>query len=155
MGLTDIIATYIQECLDAADGTAELQRNVLAEKLGCVPSQINYVLSSRFRPEQGYIVESRRGGNGFIRVTRIHYGQAIPPLAQLAGAIGDSLEQGKAATLIENMLSRRFLREEDARLLSVAVSDKTFLDVPTEYRDRLRATLLKRLLITMSMKKEG
>ena len=71
MRLSDEITAYILHMLDQTAGEAELQRNELAEELGCVPSQINYVLTSRFTPEQGYIVESRRGGGGYIRVRRV------------------------------------------------------------------------------------
>ena len=69
MRISDEITAYILHMLENADdGEAELRRNELAEELGCVPSQINYVLTSRFTPEQGYVVESRRGGGGYIRI---------------------------------------------------------------------------------------
>lgn len=71
MGISDNVAEYILELLQKDNGTAEIQRNELAGIIGCVPSQINYVLTSRFTPEQGYIVESRRGGGGYIRITRM------------------------------------------------------------------------------------
>ena len=78
MRISDIIAAYITERLDEADsGYAELQRNLLAEELGCVPSQINYVLTSRFTPEHGYLVESRRGGGGDSRVYRVPIGNRV------------------------------------------------------------------------------
>ena len=69
MNISNIIATMIQEMIEN-DGYTEIQRNELAQKVGCVPSQINYVISSRFTPEHGYIVESRRGGGGYIKITR-------------------------------------------------------------------------------------
>ena len=72
MGITDMIAGFIQEALDDAGGVLEMQRGDLAQRFGCVPSQINYVMSTRFSPEHGYIVESRRGGGGYIRITRVH-----------------------------------------------------------------------------------
>ena len=71
MGITDMIASFIHDALDEADGVLELQRSDLAQRFNCVPSQINYVMSTRFSPEHGYIVESRRGGNGYIRITRV------------------------------------------------------------------------------------
>jgi len=70
MGISDLIAGFLQECLDeTGDGVLEIQRSDLAQRFNCVPSQINYVMSTRFSPERGYIVESRRGGNGYIRIT--------------------------------------------------------------------------------------
>ena len=71
MGTSDMIARFIQAELEEANGVLELQRSDLAQRFGCVPSQINYVMSTRFSPERGYIVESRRGGNGYIRITRV------------------------------------------------------------------------------------
>ena len=71
MGTSDRIARFILDALESADGTAELQRSSLADRFGCVPSQINYVIATRFSPERGYMVESRRGGGGYIRITRV------------------------------------------------------------------------------------
>ena len=71
MGISDMIAGFIQAELEAADGVLELQRSDLAQRFNCVPSQINYVMSTRFSPERGYIVESRRGGGGYIRISRV------------------------------------------------------------------------------------
>lgn len=80
MRISDAIAAYILHRIDeAGDGSAELRRNELAEELGCVPSQINYVITSRFTPEQGYIVESRRGGGGYIRIHRVQYTPGCSP----------------------------------------------------------------------------
>ena len=71
MGITDMIASFIHDALEEADGVLELQRSDLAQRFNCVPSQINYVMSTRFSPERGYIVESRRGGGGYIRISRV------------------------------------------------------------------------------------
>ena len=68
MRISDSVANYILQLLQETNGTAEIQRNELASYLGCVPSQINYVITSRFTPEQGYLVESRRGGGGYTRI---------------------------------------------------------------------------------------
>ena len=70
MAISDNVAAYILDLLLNDEVIAEIQRNELAGILGCVPSQINYVITSRFTPEQGYIVESRRGGGGYIRIIR-------------------------------------------------------------------------------------
>ena len=71
MGMSDLIARFINEMLREENGTAELQRSDLASRFNCVPSQINYVISTRFSPEHGYIVESRRGDGGQITITQI------------------------------------------------------------------------------------
>ena len=151
MRISDIIAAYIEERLNEADGSAELQRNLLADEIGCVPSQINYVLSSRFTPAQGYLIESRRGGGGYIRITRVSRAESVSPLVQLTAALGDTLEAGQAQLLLERLAERDILSVKEARLLLAATSDKSFGDVPPEYRDRLRATMLKRLLTAISI----
>lgn len=98
MRISDAIAAYILHRMEEAeDGSAELQRNELAEKLGCVPSQINYVLTSRFTPEQGYIVESRRGGGGYIRIHRVRYTPDCSPLMHVVNSIGEELVPAAAA----------------------------------------------------------
>ena len=91
MATSDLIASFILDILEDAGGIAELQRATLAERFCCVPSQINYVISTRFSPEHGYIVESRRGGGGFIRITRV---QASPQrlIMHTINSVGDSLD---------------------------------------------------------------
>ena len=97
MCISDAIAAYILGVMErTGNGTAELQRNTLAEELGCVPSQISYVLTSRFTPEKGYIVESRRGGGGYIRVQRVRYQSTAAPMMHTLNAIGEELAAGSA-----------------------------------------------------------
>ncbi len=89
MRMTDNVVQYILSLLEAEHGSAEFRRNELAETMGCVPSQISYVIASRFTPEQGYLVESRRGGGGYIRITRIK--RDTPTLLMhLVNSIGES-----------------------------------------------------------------
>ena len=92
MGMSDLIAGFIQSALDDANGVLELQRSDLAQQFGCVPSQINYVMSTRFSPERGYIVESRRGGGGYIRITRVRVDRQTL-LMHVINSIGDTLER--------------------------------------------------------------
>ena len=91
MGISDLIAAFIAEELEQADGVLELQRSDLAERFGCVPSQINYVMSTRFSPERGYIVESRRGGNGYIRISRVRMDRQTL-LMHVINSVGDELD---------------------------------------------------------------
>ena len=104
MRISDAIAAYILHRIDeAGDGSAELRRNELAEELGCVPSQINYVITSRFTPEQGYIVESRRGGGGYIRIHRVQYTPGCSPLMHVVNSIGETLVPAAAQAILDSL----------------------------------------------------
>ncbi|MCL6627591.1 MAG: CtsR family transcriptional regulator, partial [Alicyclobacillus shizuokensis] len=114
----------------------------------CVPSQINYVISTRFSAEQGYIVESKRGGGGYIRIRRVRLG-GDQPLMRAAQSIGDSLSQREAEGLIERLQQERLLSAREAALLKAAVSrDALYVDLP--YRDQLRARLVIRMLLALA-----
>lgn len=148
MRMSDIVAQYILEMLDERDGNAEIQRNELASSLGCVPSQINYVITSRFTPEQGYIVESRRGGGGYIRITRINTGKSNA-IMHIVNSVGKRMDKVTAEIMIKNMRQRSIITEETARLLMAAMSERAYLDVPQQYRDYLRASIFKNMLLTL------
>lgn len=148
MRLSDMIEEMIQQMLADADGIAEIQRNELANKLGCVPSQINYVITSRFTPEQGYIVESRRGGGGFIRIIRkVQSGNEM--LAQVINAIGDRLNEETARIYISSLYNADAIGEEAGKLLRAASSAQVYRNVPQSMRDAVRASVLKHMLITL------
>jgi len=146
MGTSDLIANFIVDALEHAGGIAELQRSNLAERFSCVPSQINYVISTRFSPEHGYIVESRRGGGGFIRITRV---QASPErlIMHTVNAVGDSLDLRTAAAFVSNMVGSDVLDEKTAGLIMTAISDQSLRPIAPEHRDIVRASVFKQLLV--------
>lgn len=148
MRMSDIVAQYILEMIDSSDGNAEIQRNELAQSLGCVPSQINYVITSRFTPEQGYIVESRRGGGGYIRITRINT-SASSALMHIVNSVGNRMDKVTAEIMINNMQGRSIINKETAGLLAAAMSERSYLSVPQQYRDYLRASIFKNMLLTL------
>ena len=146
MGISDNVAAYILNMINEADGTAEIQRNELAGILGCVPSQINYVITSRFTPEQGYIVESRRGGGGYIRITR----RVISPsdmIMHIVNSIGNSIDGGSTRVIIKNLVESNILNIQEARLISAATSDKALIGSPKANRDEIRASIFKNMLL--------
>lgn len=147
MGITDLIAGFLQGSLDEAEnGVLEIQRSDLAQRFNCVPSQINYVVSTRFSPERGYIVESRRGGNGYIRITRVQVDHGTL-LMHVINSLGDELDFPSARAILGNLLHAGALDEVTAKMLLAAVSDKSLSAAPKEVRDRLRADILKNTLI--------
>ncbi len=146
MRISDSVANYILELLNQAGGIAEIQRNELASFLGCVPSQINYVLTSRFTPEQGYLVESRRGGGGYIRITRLQLSTA-DMIMHIVNGVGESLDSATARAMLGNMVERGVLDRTSAELIGAAVSEKSLVAVPRELRDAVRAMIYKNMLL--------
>ncbi len=142
-----MIAQMISEMLDGKD-EVEFRRNTLAQDLGCVPSQINYVISSRFTPERGYIVESRRGGGGFIRIAKVNCnGETL--LMHVVNSVGDSIDEATCRAHLANLVYRELLSKRDAKLILSAVSDSCLRAVDAETRDKVRALIFKQLLITV------
>ncbi len=147
MRMSDIVASYIVKMLEESGGLAEIKRNELALELGCVPSQINYVITSRFTPEQGYIVESRRGGGGYIRIKRVNMDRESA-IMHIVNSIGDKLDFNTAAIMVKNMVDKEVLDLNSSMLIMAAVSERSYPCVPPEFRDYLRASLFKNMLIT-------
>ena len=150
MRMSDLVANYINDMIDESNGTAEIQRNELANSLGCVPSQINYVISSRFTQENGYVVESRRGGGGYIRITKIHFttGKA-EIIMHIVNSIGDSLDATSANMILKNLMAGGVVANETARVMSSAISERAFYSIPKQLRNNVRATVLKNMLLSI------
>lgn len=147
MRLSDMLTEYIMDMLSDT-GDAEIRRNELANHFGCVPSQINYVLTSRFTPEQGYIVESRRGGGGYIRITRINSDKSAT-LMHVVNSVGSSLDRMTAEVMIKNLLAVQIIDDGTARLLASALSDRALAPVDSRGRDILRASIFKNMILTL------
>lgn len=150
--LTKLIEAYIEDLLEEQeDPDLSLRRKELAARFGCVPSQINYVLSSRFTPERGYIVESQRGGHGFIRIMKVRVRNAEERLEHLETLIGDSISEADTRRLLANLHERGVLSSRERLLMDVALRHQEELsrgefDVSPYRRDVLQAELLKRML---------
>lgn len=149
MGMSDLIADFIQESLKEADGVLELQRNDLAQRFNCVPSQINYVMSTRFSPEHGYIVESRRGGNGYIRITRVQVDRPTL-LMQVINSVGDRLDLASARAILSNLVVSGAVEKNVGQALLTAIGDNALRPVAREDRDRLRASIFKQVLVQLA-----
>lgn len=148
MKISEVIEQFIKQMLMQADGgTIDLQRNELASQLGCVPSQINYVISTRFTNEHGYLVESRRGGGGFIRITQVNLNNA-DYLMHVVNGIGDSMSAGEASVFIGNCCENGLMSERESNLILSAVSDNSLI-INQPHRDMLRAKILKNMLLNL------
>lgn len=140
--LADLIEKYILDLIEQGNGVAELQRVLLAEQFGCVPSQITYVLASRFSPERGYIVESKRGGGGHIKIVRVGLGQDVKKLIR---SIGPYLSEEEAYGYLMLLLEEGYLDRKAFEMLKAAVSRKS-LPVGLPLRDAIRSSIFKAML---------
>ena len=147
MGISDLIASFLQESLDEAEnGVLEVQRSDLAQRFNCVPSQINYVMSTRFSPERGYIVESRRGGNGYIRITRVQVDRQTL-LMHVVNSVGAEMDLPSARAILTNLVQSGALEEGIAKALCTAMSERSLAAVPRERRAAVRADMMKQVLL--------
>jgi len=140
MLLTDEIARFIEEMLSKAGGRLEICRNDLADKIGCVPSQISYVITSRFTPDRGYIIESRRGGGGYIRIIKkqLHKNEYIMHFVQ---AVGDEISPENAAVFIRNLEGHGIVSAREAAIMLAASQAVDKKDI--------RAAMLKNIAVTL------
>ena len=146
MRISDLIEDFIKDMLKTED-ELEIQRNELAEHFNCVPSQINYVISTRFKPSQGYYVESRRGGGGHITIKKVNITHSNY-FMHIITSIGDTLTSKEVDIFISNLLSDEIVTKKEAKLLKVATSDNV-LNVPIDIKDNLRARIFKNMLINL------
>ncbi len=153
MKMSDLIAQFIAEQMAQSHGEIELQRNELADRFRCVPSQINYVIATRFSPEQGYIVQSRRGGGGYIRISRI---EADRPsmLMHAVNSVGDALSMPSAAAILSNLVSAGALPMELGQMILTAVSESALAPAAPLSRPVLRARIFKLCLVRAEQQKE-
>lgn len=149
---TDIIEQYIKHVLqNSPDQVVEIGRNELAEKFQCVPSQINYVIATRFTLEKGYLVESKRGGGGFIRIQRIKLPTHGKIVDHLMSSLSERVDQETAEGLIEQLAEAKLITEREAKMLKAATHrDSIPLRLPV--RDEVRAKVLKAMLIALLSK---
>lgn len=141
--LADVIEEYILSLIEKGEGIAEMQRALIAEQFRCVPSQISYVIASRFPPERGYITESRRGGGGYIRVTRVNLEDE--DLREVISGIGPYLSQEETYDYLERLLEEGYI---DAPIFEVmkAATSRNALVLGLPARDLIRANILKAML---------
>lgn len=147
MRVSDLIEEFIKDLFQDKQDYIEIQRNNLAEQFNCVPSQINYVIATRFKPSQGYYVESKRGGGGHITIRKISNTKQ-DYLMYIINNMGETLTSQDVDILISDFLSYNFITEKEAKLLKVATSDNV-LQLDKETKDRVRSRIFKNMLINL------
>lgn len=144
--MSDIIEQYIKRLFEESnEDVVEIQRANIAQRFDCVPSQLNYVIKTRFTNEHGYEIESKRGGGGYIRITKIENKDATGYINHLLQLIGPSISQQQAYYIIDGLLDKMLINEREAKMIQ-AVIDRETLSMDMVSRGIIRANILKRLL---------
>jgi len=150
--LADKIEQYIKSMLkEQQTATLELKRNDLAQVFQCVPSQINYVLGTRFTLEHGYLIESRRGGGGYIRITKISMGQDNELLRLIDQTANKLISQQAGEGLTDRLAEEGFLSSRETLLVKAMIS-RDALPVELPLRDMVRANIIRAVLLTLLRK---
>ena len=155
--LTKVIGDYIVTLFDDSDKSEiVLRRKDLAEKFGCVPSQINYVLRSRFSPEQGFLIQSQRGGHGYIRIMQIRFADCDECAEHLEDLVGNAVSEQDAKRLMVSLQERGIVTTRERLLIEVVLRNqeeqgRVLFDLPPYKRDTMRADLLRRILVSLAM----
>ncbi|YBZ93584.1 CtsR family transcriptional regulator [Bacillus sp. AK031] len=150
--ISDIIENYLKKVFESSGNEiVEIKRSEIADKFQCVPSQINYVINTRFTIERGYMVESKRGGGGYIRIMKVHSHDHAHLVDQLISLVDARVSQNTAEDLVYRLVEEEVITVREAKIM-ISVMDRSviYLDLPD--RDELRARMLKAMLITLKYK---
>lgn len=147
--MSNIIEQYLKKILQLqGQDVIEIKRSEVADRFQCVPSQINYVINTRFTIEKGYIVESKRGGGGYIRIIRVRYEDKADLIDEVINMIGLQISQQGAEIIIERLMVEELVSTREARLILSALNrDVLTFKLPT--RDEIRAQIFKAMLTTL------
>lgn len=151
--LSDTIEQFIKELM-SGDTQIELRRNELAQHFGCAPSQINYVLATRFSVNHGYLIESRRGGGGYVRIVRMQIHGADDLLSTLLRRVGNAIEEEAALAIIQQLMESKLVTAKEAKLMGAAVS-RSAMALPVTAKDVLRASVMRSMLKQVFRNLEG
>ncbi|MEC5425614.1 CtsR family transcriptional regulator [Virgibacillus sp. C22-A2] len=147
--ISDVIESYLKKILQAKDQKViEIKRSEIAEQFQCVPSQINYVIKTRFTVEKGYIVESKRGGGGYIRIIRVIHQEKSEMIDEIIKMINPTLTQQASLDVLERLLEEKLITEREAKIMLSAI-DRNTLAFQLPLRDEVRARVLTAMLTTL------
>lgn len=148
--MSDLIEAYLKKVLKEQE-EIEIRRNEIAELFDCVPSQINYVINTRFTIQQGYLVESKRGGGGYIRIHKVQMLDETEILDTMIDIISDSITQRNAQSIIQKLYEEKVVSKREARLMMVSM-DKSLYNSLGQLENNLRAKLLINMLNSLKYK---
>lgn len=147
-GLTSEIERFLKMMLeDSVDGMLEIGRNDLATRFDCAPSQINYVLSTRFTPYNGYLIESKRGGNGFIKIITIV--EEDDYISYLIKNLNEQMTEASADILFMDLYKKKYFTRDEFLMAKYATSDKALSRIEAKSRNYLRSDIIKNILLSV------
>ncbi|MBB4825343.1 transcriptional regulator CtsR [Sporosarcina luteola] len=147
--ISDVIEGYLKKIIEKGEnGVIEIKRSEIAEKFQCVPSQINYVINTRFTVERGYAVESKRGGGGYIRIYRVKTNSHKELIEHILRGLQDGATYTMAEDVVHRLLYEKVISEREAKIILAAV-DRTTLHYPLPERDIIRGRILQAMLMTL------
>lgn len=147
-GLTGSIERFLKELIeDAADGVIEIGRNDLAIRFNCAPSQINYVLTTRFTPYKGYYIESRRGGSGYIKIIKLSIESDGYIEKIIQDVVSDAITMDRANQVLETLKEESIITSREAIIMKHALDKEALKDVEADSRNKWRANILRSMLL--------
>ncbi|CAM3937747.1 CtsR family transcriptional regulator [Mesobacillus zeae] len=150
--ISDIIERYLKQVLEMSEKElVEIKRSEIADKFQCVPSQINYVINTRFTIERGYMVESKRGGGGYIRIMRVRLYDHANLIDQLLSLVNHRVTQANAEHIIKRIIEEEVITEREAKIM-LSVLDRSVIHIDLPQRDELRARMLNAMLVALKYK---
>ena len=148
--MSDIIEEYLKNVLLAQE-KVEIRRNEIADRFNCVPSQINYVINTRFTVQQGYVVESKRGGGGYIRIMKVNLVDDMDIIDALLEVVPEELSIKQANHILQNLYDNELLSKREAQLLNIAMSKESLTEAE-QCSDQLRSNMMKNILTSLKYK---
>ncbi|MFD0051529.1 CtsR family transcriptional regulator [Actinomycetes bacterium NPDC127524] len=150
--ISDVIENYLKQILEISQkDILEIKRSEVADKFQCVPSQINYVINTRFTIERGYVVESKRGGGGYIRIMKVKSYDHAELIDQLMSLLGLRVSQSTAEGVIFRLINEEIINKREAKIM-MSVIDRSVIYMDLPERDELRSRILKAMLTTLKYK---
>jgi transcriptional regulator CtsR len=147
-GISNIIEIFLKELIEEANGVIEIQRNELASKFECAPSQINYVLNTRFTPYKGYYIESRRGGGGYIRIIKVNLQDDLNMKNIISETLSDGVTEMKAYEVIGVLLECEIITKRESEIIKASISDRALNCMQSEKKS-IRASILRNVLLIL------
>ena len=142
--MSDLIESYLKNVL-LSNETVEIRRSEIADQFNCVPSQINYVINTRFTIQQGYVVESKRGGGGYIRIMKVNLVDEMDVLNTLGDLIPPQLSVREANHLLQNLYENELISTREAQMMALMMEKDTF-PVSVKNGDEIRSNMMKKLI---------